>query len=428
MRGRPRTVSGVVLIDLDTPGTAPSPSVRRPVRPGGPGGRWWALALALALVVLATLDQRPVPDLRPIAALPAGINQVVTTGDAFYVLRSDGHQGWQVGARAWSDGTERWHRPVAGPDPGMATAGAAVFLTHQQCTSLAPPGVERIDPATGRTLWQAAGNIVAFRDVLLLAPPGRCGPVRELSAVSLTDGRPRWTIRFPQPRMIVPGLDWFAAFDAQDGATDTYTTTTGAHLATGTIPAGAGTIPWGGWIESGGGATTAGDTLVVAIDRRLSTFDRRTLASGWTGDLDTAPSALQECGALLCVTENGTLSAVDPVLGELRWQHPVLSPNAAGPRYLTGFTDHGIRILGLSDGRVAADLPDWQLCQGDGTGRTEVVLQHESDGRVVIALASLATGTVRTLGRVAGFQGLCIAGPQRLLSIDPVGVTLLLRP
>jgi len=405
----------VVLIDLDTAGPA-APADRPPARHAR---RWWGAALALAVVALATLDLRPLPDLRPIALLPPGTMRIVTAGDAFYVLRGNGSLAWNVSAYAWRDGTERWRRPLAGPDPDVVTAGAAVYVTHQQCDPQHAPSVDRLDPATGRPAWQAPGALVAGRAatggvVLLARDTTGCGPARsatELAGVAHTDGSPQWTLHFPQPRTITAAADWFAAI-AADGTTDTYTTATGTHLASGTVP------------PSGTAAVTAGDVLVVVTGRRLSTFDRSTLTPGWASDLNTAPSTVESCGPLLCITENAVVTAVDPLVGELRWQHPALGRSVPGPSYVIGTTDTGVRLFAWSDGRIIADLPHWQL-RPAGTGPTEVALQHEDRDRVTVALADLTTGTVRTVGRLPGFQTSCITGPHRLACIDPTGTTRL---
>jgi hypothetical protein len=403
----------MVLIDLD--GDAPPAARRLRVRHAG---RWWGLAAVLVLIVVATLDRRAPPDLRPVTRLPAGTMRIVATGDAFYVLRGNGSLAWNVTAYAWRDAVERWRRPLAGPDPDVLVAGGAVFVTHQPCDAQHPPAVDRLAPATGRPAWQAGGAVLSAPDggTLLLARSGTgCGAARrvaDLDGVDVTTGAARWTVRFAPPRTVVAGPGWFAA-RAGDGSVDTYATATGARLASGMVP-------------PSGTAVAAGDVLVVVTGRRLTTYHQGSMASGWGSDLNSAPDAVGACGSLLCLATGTILTAVDPISGELQWQRTALRQVVAGPSYVVGDGDAGLQLIAWRDGRVVADLRDWTaLPQADDS--TDVILQRTDGDRVAIGLADLRAGTIRTLGRLPRAQTRCVTGPRRLACVDPAGTTTVWR-
>lgn len=149
------------MIDLDV--TAPPPAAAR-----GRRAPWWAVPLVLAAVVPAVVQLPAAAPMEPVAWLPPGTMRLMGAGDAFYVLRGNGTLAWNVTAYAWSDGAERWRRPLAGPAPDLMIAAGAVLVTHQPCDPQHAPSVDRLDPATGRPLWSAPGAVLPGGDLLLV--------------------------------------------------------------------------------------------------------------------------------------------------------------------------------------------------------------------------------------------------------------------
>ncbi|WP_238016253.1 hypothetical protein KZZ52_28585 [Dactylosporangium sp. AC04546] len=187
-----------MVIDLDT-----GPLNARPRRPTRSAG----LALAAALVLVATQQVQPIPQLRPRVTLPGGTMALVGTTQGFFVIRGNGTLAWNVTAYTWA-GAERWRRPLAGPDPGLAVAADAVFATHQPCDPQHPPRVDRLDPASGEPAWTSEGVLVGAADadaVLLATASTGCGTSRRvttLQAVLVGTGRPVWTRRLDPPQAV----------------------------------------------------------------------------------------------------------------------------------------------------------------------------------------------------------------------------------
>ncbi|MFB9181929.1 hypothetical protein ACFFX1_27645 [Dactylosporangium sucinum] len=165
------------------------------------------MAVAVGLVLVATQQVQLLPLLRPVATLPGGTMALVGTSQGFFVIRGTGTLAWNVTAYAWT-GAERWRRPLAGPDPGLAVAADAVFATHQPCDAQHPPRVDRLDPATGDPAWTSEGVLLGAADsdaVLLATASSGCGTLRlvtALQAVLVGTGRPVWTRRLDPPQAV----------------------------------------------------------------------------------------------------------------------------------------------------------------------------------------------------------------------------------
>ncbi|MDG6103361.1 PQQ-binding-like beta-propeller repeat protein [Dactylosporangium aurantiacum] len=399
------------MIDLDT---APAPAPHRPPRRRAP---WWAVPLVLAAVVPATAP--PPAPMAPVTGLPPGTMRLAGAGDAFYVLRGNGTLAWNVTAYDWT-GAERWRRPLPGPDPDLmiAPGGGAVLVVRQPCDRQHPPSVDRLDPATGRTLWTAPGAVhavTAAGDLLLAEGPG-CGARRRVTALTLAnaaDGAARWTVRFPDGRTVAAGPDWFVATGG-DGRFDTYALTGGARLGGGTVPATS-------VVLAAGGSVIAADRPDPARPGRLTGQPAAAPAPAWSVPFDGAAAA---CGPWLCVTSGAVTTALDPATGRPRWTAPALRDPVTGPSYAVAA---GVRIVRWRDGSPAA-LPGWRLLP-PAEGSAGPVLQRGT----AIGVVDLTLGRLDVLGTLPGPQARCLAGGHRtgpglrLVCLDAAGGTRLWR-
>ncbi|GAA3210727.1 PQQ-binding-like beta-propeller repeat protein [Dactylosporangium siamense] len=401
------------MIDLDATPVRPRPAVPRRRVP------WWAVPLVLAAVVPAVLELRPPPPLAPVVQLPPGTMRLAGAGDAFYVLRGNGTLAWNVTAYAWSDGTERWRRPLAGPDPDLLVVADAVLVTHQPCDPQHAPSVDRLDPATGDPLWTAPGapHAVTAGGDLLLAEGPDCGArrrVQRLAAVDPADGRPRWTVRFPDGRLVVAGGDWFAAVD-EAGALDTYTMNGGGRI-------GGGTVTETSLLLAAGGSVIAADQPDPGRPGLLTGLPHGAPRPAWTVPLDGTAAV---CGPWLCVTttDGGTTAALDPGTGRTRWTVRALRQPISGAGYAI---DAGPRIVRWSDGKERP-LPGWRLLP-PVDGSVAAVVQRGGTAGVV----DLTLGRLDVLGTLPGAQVRCLAGGPRptglgLVCVDADGRTRLWR-
>lgn len=424
-----------MVIDLDA-GPPPPPPRRRRVP-------WWAVPVVLATAVTATLQLPPAAPMIPVAELPPGTMRLAGAGDAFYVLRGNGTLAWNVTAYAWSDGTERWRRPLAGPDPDLMIAGAAVLVTHQPCDPQRPPSVDRLDPLTGRPLWTAPGAVLPAgaglpTGELLLVQGAGCGDRRQvtsLTAADPVDGSPRWTVRFPSGRPVVAGDGWFAAVDG-DGGVDTYAMD-GRRL-------GSGTVTETSIVLAAGGSLIAADQPDPGRPGLLTGLPHGAPDPAWTIPLDGAAAA---CGPWLCVTgstatglETGQVTrpvtgqvtrAVDPATGRTRWTTRAFEQQIAGPGSVIGPVigspiGAGVRIVRWSDGGELP-LPGWRLLPPVDGSAAPVVQRGD-----LVGVADLTAGRLDVLGTLPGPQRRCLTGGLtasglRLVCVDATGRTRLWR-
>lgn len=415
------------MIDLDTAAPPPAPARGRRVP-------WWAVPLVLAAVAPATLQLRPPAPMQPVAQLPPGTMRLAGAGDAFYVLRGNGTLAWNVTAYAWSDGTERWRRPLAGPDPDLMIAAGtgAVLVTHQPCDPQHAPSVDRLDPATGRPLWTAPGAVHAVTAAgdLLLAEGADCGArrrVTSLTSVDPADGSPRWTVRFPEGRLVTVGRDWFATVD-DAGGLETYALDGGGRL-------GGGTVPESSVVLAAAGSVIAADRPGPGKPGRLTGLPHRAPIPAWSVPLDGTAAA---CGPWLCVTTatatdfaaaagdpaaGDVTGAVDPATGRTRWTVRALRQPVPGPAYVIAA---GARIVRWSDGDERR-LPGWRLLP-PADGSLAPVVQRGGTAGVV----DLTRGRLGVLGTLPAPQSRCLAGGLdrtglRLVCVDPAGRTRLWR-
>ncbi|MEV4508259.1 PQQ-binding-like beta-propeller repeat protein [Dactylosporangium sp. NPDC049525] len=395
------------MIDLDA--TAPPPTARRRRPP------WWAVPLVLAAVGPATLQLRAPAPMEPVAWLPPGTMRLAGAGDAFYVLRGNGTLAWNVTAYAWSDGAERWRRPLAGPDPDLMIAGAgAVLVTHQPCDPQHAPSVDRLDPATGRPLWTATGAVLPGGD-LLLAEGGGCGDrrhVTRLTSVDPADGAPRWAMRFPDGRPVVVGDGWFAAV-GDTGGVDTYAMD-GRHLS-------AVTVTETSIVLAAGAGVIAADQPDPSRPGRLTGRPHDGSGPAWSVPLDGAAAA---CGPWLCVTGGGVTRALDPATGRTRWTVGVLREPVPGPSYVLGAD---ARLVRWRDGEQRS-LPGWRLLP-PAEGSAAPVMQRGG----AVGVVDLTLGRLDVLGTLPGPQTRCLAGGPgrtglRLVCVGADGQTRLWRP
>jgi hypothetical protein len=403
------------VIDLDATAPAPPPAAR------GRRVPWWVVPLVPAAVATATLQAGPLAPLEPVARLPPGTMRLAGAGDAFYVLRGNGTLAWNVTAYAWSDGAERWRRPLAGPDPDLmiVPGSGAVLVTHQPCDPQHAPSVDRLDPTTGDPLWTAAGAVHAVTAAggLLLAEGAGCGARRRVRSLTLADpatGRPRWTVRTPDEGPVAVGPDWFVTAGGA-GTLDTYALADGRRL-------GGGTVTGTSVVLAAGGSVIAADPPGPGRPGRLTGLPDGATGGAWRVPLDGTVAA---CGPWLCVTtlDGGATSAVDPATGRTRWTVPTLRRQIPGPAHAIG---DGARIVRWSDGGQRS-LPGWRLLPGTDGSAAPVVQRGTTVGVVDLTL-----GRLDVLGTLPGPQTRCLAGRPgrtglRLACVDTAGRTGLWR-
>jgi outer membrane protein assembly factor BamB len=412
--------------------------------------------LGILAALAATIGAPRTPALVPVADVSSTTMRVVADADNFYVTRGNGILAWNATAYAWRDGTERWRRPLAGPNASLVVAAGKALVVHQPCDALHPPTVDRLDPGTGRVRWQYDGAPLGVLDdaALLVGQPvdGECGDGRRVSAVAVLDpetGRPQWTVQLGQPGRLAadpgrlgadpgrlaahPTPAWFAIWQP-DGRVSTYDATTGRLAGTATLPT-VGGAPLGG-------VRVVADLLVVFTPEPdttlLSAYRHAGLTLAWQRRLppsDTIPAArmgylapASSCGPMLCVRTTGGATVLDPSTGEPRWRYAALADVASGSGVLVGRDDE-LRVLDWRTGHVVRRLAGWTVVPAfDDSPPAGTVLVRRLDGAsTVLGSVDLRSGDLRVLGSVPQRPARCVLGTNRLACNADTGPTRLWR-
>ncbi|GAA2381785.1 hypothetical protein GCM10010170_089770 [Dactylosporangium salmoneum] len=418
--------------------------------PGAARRRQWPIVTVLVLVALLATGSRPAAGIDDIGVLAQRALAFVADRGALYALADEP----ALAAFDWGTGRARWSRSVTGGTGQVYLAADRAYVRHRPCTDTVGWSLERLDPATGHTLWLRAGAPLA----VLAGPPGAapvllsvddrqavCPPVVpprnappgdvHLAGLDAETGDIRWAFDLGGGARLVapdvPGTGWFAVW-YPGGRTEIRASDTGGVTAAANVDELSGTPPTS--------VRVVGDLLVVVAVRAdgamITAYDRSSLRYRWHrlfSSSDQAPIAeiaygpvVVACGPMVCVPNWRDLAVLDPDTGEQAWRRPV-QLDSAGPGVLVArdrddFTR--VRVVDWRTGKDRADLQGWAVVPSASTGTDDdelgatvapsaLVQRPDGDGSR-LARIDLTTGAISPMGRVDAVPARCSVRHHRL--------------
>jgi hypothetical protein len=304
--------------------------------------------------------------------------------------------GFAVVAHEPLGGGVTWQADVSVSVTDLVTVGHALLVSG---TPGDPSGIvtELRDPSTGGLLNRLEGRPVATNQdesTVVLVDSLLVGDIVE--AANTTTGQPRWSTRSHDHEISVGGPSWFGFLNTQTGQVRQLDLTTGRDEHAFVVPASArpNGFTMSGWILQDADssvyvATDISDKTIV-----VSGINPTTGAGLWSRRLKIiplsigTPVAVSRCGVLVCLTDKGGVTVVDP--------------RAGGMAVLTGASQV------FSNGRVWAakyEVP------ATGTSVIDAVAYLDPN--------SLAPGPATEYLMPLGFVGDEIVGLRYLTGTDP---------
>jgi len=309
----------------------------------GPGWqrlrRRWLTGLLVPLL-LATVDSAPSrPALVPL--WDAG-GFLVASGDTAYGLEQAAGAATLTAYRL-EDGAVQWQRRLPGDAWSQPSLSGGVLLSVGPAPGIG--SVVAIDAATGQVLWSVeqeyplgvgdqwvfAIGLEAFAGAGTEGLPGGGEAPYEATVRDLRTGETAWTRRFAPGEVPLFGVTEHLFTFQPSGRLTQYDPATGSVLAvaqTAPLPAveedGSGqrmlAMPDGTVVPLGlAPVATVVDDLVIVTDwSGTVAYEALTLRQRWRADQADWVAA---CGSLVCDyrSATGTVRAVDPVTGAMRW-------------------------------------------------------------------------------------------------------------
>jgi len=328
---------GVPIIDLDVAPSGPErepPSLRRRLTPPR-----WVLVVAVLLLALAALGPAAPPGRQISHLLSAGGQPAaafVLSNDSLFTASFGNSPNSESAIRRWSlpDGALRWAAAVPQNVQNLEYDGTAHVLMGR---SGAAPQVIFLDADTGAVLWHDA------------SPNTTVVTLVDGHALIRTDlGEHEWTVRLVDARTgrqvwsrVIDGTGYFGV-DDEYGRTPTRLITVGAlghavvlRYADGSVLAeGDLQVEIPQQLDGAVGAdyaaiSTAGDTIYVSRRESgattLTAWSIASLTRRWQATGGPAGALVSDCGPVLCLGDDGLLSALDPADGRVLWQREQLA-------------------------------------------------------------------------------------------------------
>jgi hypothetical protein len=384
-------VSPPGVIDLD----AATGVVQRRAAPV----RWLAVVLVAMSVFWLGAAGPPGPDLAPEHIVDGVFDRLVLDPVRAFTVR--GHSASsRIDAYALGNGLHLWSTAVRGTVIRMLVDSGVLLVSADDLVAL--------DARTGRVRWRQRsatllGNAAGV--AIVTTTPGVLG------GLDIGTGEPRWAANISpsartvieyeagRPR-IVDMADWYP-----DGALDLRDPVTG-DLRT--------------HVLIGRGADSAADAYLVDGSLLLSETESAGIRwyNGENGNQGSLPklgftvtSGVVRCGAMVCIGNNGGLTALDLATGRQMWHvdrwnvFRGLTPSVAVAFDATGIdTGYTGALIDPASGRVLDDLSGWQPT--DATLGPQVALWQRLPARgVLVAVHNGHTGLRLVVGRVSGWAG-----------------------
>ncbi|HEY6596253.1 MAG TPA: PQQ-binding-like beta-propeller repeat protein [Asanoa sp.] len=396
------------LIDLGDMHAVP-PEPEQPARPRA--GVWRAATASLSALIALGGSTVPVAPLTPTATHVYGIgSSFAVDGDRLFATRSNGAAAWTLAAVELPDGRELWRTPYdvhGGRIVRIATVGEIVLAVGGDNGGEARRSIA-YEAASGRRLWTVDDDVVALADdrTGIVSRDGGTG----LVGLDLRTGRRLWTAALPGPSVVEPldRADGRLLVLARSGTVQLRDAARGAVLRA-VEPFDAGQVPIAA-VPVGGAAVLwyvgAGGTGIVGLDPQ-------TLAVRWWHEHPVEGGGFAACAALLCVSGDGGVDALDPSDGRLVWHtDPARYVVDLGAQLVVLDEASGgigaVRTVDPATGMTVSDLSGWRT--GTRGGDPVLALTPAGDGYTVLAVLGPPSGVVHSLGAVPGVALSCQRG------------------
>ena len=391
----------MTLIDLGELAGAAAEPVAAPVNV--PRLRRLALAvLAVAGLLALAASAPPAPPLvRQLWAVPYSPSDTLAVdGPSVFLNRGSPPTLTAYDLRT---GKLRWSRPSGAgvADYGVVPAGDVLLVPTGG-------GTIALDAATGRQLWQSAGDAMpsVVSGDAVLAETDSAGLTTRLRLVGLRDGHERWR------RAIAPAEQWTTLAESGRPTAIVAVGKTGDATvygyADGAVRASA-RIPWNGVYSA---ALFAADPYVVVV---------RTASAQSVGTVyrvaDLQPmwrtreliGYVTGCGALLCTADVRGVAARDSATGREVWRRDDMNFvwNLGGDRLLlsaaANLASSTTALVDAATGRTIGRPVSGQQAFSAGAGGSLLLLRGSTapPGRTVVSRLDLVTGRQTVLGTVA---------------------------
>lgn len=358
--------------------------------------RWAATAIGLVALMLSTTGAatgKPRPALVPFVAATSA-SWAIDQQHLYVLEEPTGPVHTRLTAYALTDGAVRWQRTLSATEgTWLDTTGGLLLVTSETSgEGLTQDWTTRLDPETGRQLWQRPGTPVHTPaqqegDLLLLRRPLPADlasyewPARnELAAVSLGTGARVWTRAVTGWPSYVPGNpDRLLTLDPAGGRLELFDFQTGALARSARIS-----------VPEAAEVLVAGPVAFV-FDPNLNDefvgYDLANMSPSWTLEADQG-TWVSVCGRLVCASGNGPVRAFDPVTGETVWSAGWLPEHRLGGLFdvydlgstpldgylqLTETSSDGLLrgrwLVDAASGELVLDLQRWVIAASAQWGR-----------------------------------------------------------
>jgi hypothetical protein len=412
----------MTLIELDVSTEWRPPETPRPVRPV----RRWFAAGVIAILVLGLLagGYRPVSLAPRLVVEGTGVQWALATTTDIFVLHQPNQGVAELAAYRLADAALLWNKP-------FAVTTSMLFADERSVVLAAATGQQTVvglDPATGETRWERSGYdagpstdkvVVVERSSPPADPQGDDADAgRQLVGLDPATGNEVWSFT------TLPDANhaYLGGPDDPDA--------TGAHLLVELTHQGAlrlydlDTGALRSSVQLSEGAQIAGFDLVggllLAVQGKASALTAYNLASGaliWQR-VAIHDGFLHDCGAILCLARDTSISGVDWTSGRQLWQLDGYVAVQQLDRFhllatMTHEYDRNAAVVDAISGRITGYLPDWIVLTP--TASAEVVVWRPSpDGGALIGLLNRRTEHITVFGHTNDWY----VGPQCFVSGD----------
>jgi outer membrane protein assembly factor BamB len=275
-----------------------------------------------------------------------------------------------------------------------------------------------MDGATGAVLWYRSGDeLAATAGEVLLGDRDEQGRVIGLHLVRAADGTPIWdrTIAAAPSVAVSDGPAGSAriAYATTTGELTTLRYIDGVPLATRHVDEPPADPVWMPQVFNG-----RLYDVRVGSPTTVTAYRADTLAPLWRFEA-TGDAYVQDCGAVLCLTDARLTSAIDPETGDRRWMLPLSDVTPIGNgRLLLLSRDQwaGRTVMDAATGQVIGTAPPGTTILAlDGGGLLALRDTHGPPYRVAVSRWDPETGRTVLLGAILGRADACQVTGRRLL-------------